>query len=265
METADHKYTDSELIGTRGWWFRFLKLHPVTSPPTSQKSVHELIRHPETHTPNVAFKNTSLNAIREFWSFEQELSFVFAWCLAISTLLSFTTTSVSRLSLLHEGHVDPRLPVTSGHLCVWTPICWHTHLPESLSREACLIGRPSLEKSLHTPLLTILEAELCGLPFIWGCGQLSYSHTSGRSRFSVFALVCSMWPHGQEMVLKYPLDLRFVLHFMNHYRSDLRFCFTGFLMPLTEAGHWQTVLVDKSAEICHYQNSKPCLMLVSVG
>ena len=45
----------------------------MTSPPTGQKDVQELARHPATLVPNKAFRNLSLDTISEFCSFEHEL------------------------------------------------------------------------------------------------------------------------------------------------------------------------------------------------
>ena len=45
-----------------------------------------------TLTPNAAFKNPSLKAMREFRSFEYKMLILLAWCPAVNALLSFTTT-----------------------------------------------------------------------------------------------------------------------------------------------------------------------------
>ena len=60
METAAHKYSDLRLTGTR----RMMMLTPETSScylTTNQLEEHELIRHPETHIPSVAFFKTKQN------------------------------------------------------------------------------------------------------------------------------------------------------------------------------------------------------------
>ncbi|KAJ8785237.1 hypothetical protein J1605_007456 [Eschrichtius robustus] len=67
---------DPILVGTRS--LRFLKHQPVTSPPTNQKKVHELITHPTTLSSKTVFKNPCLKAIREFGSFEHELPILLA-------------------------------------------------------------------------------------------------------------------------------------------------------------------------------------------
>ena len=40
---------------------------------TNQRIIRELVTHPVTHTPHLAFRNPSLKAIGEFGSFEREL------------------------------------------------------------------------------------------------------------------------------------------------------------------------------------------------
>ena len=76
-----------------------MMLTPEISPsdliPTNQKNVHELIMHPTTLKPNVAFKNPSLKAIREFRSFEHELPILLAWpCNKCCTFLHYNPVSV---------------------------------------------------------------------------------------------------------------------------------------------------------------------------
>ena len=65
MEDGDNMLTTNtktpDWLEPEGWW-RFPKHHPVTSQPTNQKNVHELIMHPATLIPNVAFKNPCLGA-----------------------------------------------------------------------------------------------------------------------------------------------------------------------------------------------------------
>lgn len=75
---TEHKYLDFRLEPDGGWLI-FLKYYPITSPPISQKKV----KHSSTLLSNFAFKNCSLNTIREFNSFKQKLLILLAWCLAI--------------------------------------------------------------------------------------------------------------------------------------------------------------------------------------
>lgn len=44
----------------------------MTSPPTGQKDVQELVGHPAILAPNVAFKSPSLDTISEFWTSEHD-------------------------------------------------------------------------------------------------------------------------------------------------------------------------------------------------
>ena len=54
--------------------------------------MHELISHPTTLIPGVAFKNPSLKANGEFGSSGHLAARFLCWALAIDTVLSFTTT-----------------------------------------------------------------------------------------------------------------------------------------------------------------------------
>ena len=62
----------------------------VALPPTKQNKVVELITHPAILTPNVAFKNHSLRAIKKFGYSEHELPVLLAWHPEIFAVLSFT-------------------------------------------------------------------------------------------------------------------------------------------------------------------------------
>ena len=49
----------SDQLGPVGWWYWLLKYYPVISPLISTEE-WELIRHPVTHIPTIAFNNTAL-------------------------------------------------------------------------------------------------------------------------------------------------------------------------------------------------------------
>ena len=139
VEDGDYMLTTStetpDWLEPEGWWLRFLKHHPVTSPSTNQKNVHELITHPVTLTPNVAFKSPFLKIIKEFGSFEHEFPILLACRPTINSVLSFTTTQLSVDS--HSGE--------------WTQVCFGNTLGPSRHSYICTKPFPA-----HT-----------FLPFLW--------------------------------------------------------------------------------------------------
>lgn len=160
--------------------------------------------------------------------------------------------------------MDSSLPVTSEKLCVWTPVCWHTHLPKVCQgRHALLEGHLWRWAFTHN-YQPCWRQKWVAMQFIWGCGQLSYSHISIRllQVFSFcFCLECvAVWPpDGAQVPFRFEVWFTFCPESLEFWFSIL---FTEFLIPLKQTSHWQTVLDDKSAEICHYQNAKPCLALI---
>ena len=83
-------------LAPKGRWLRFLKHHPITSPPTKKI----IVMSPETFTPNIVFKNPSLKDIGEFRFLS--MSCLFSLLGAVNAVLSFMTAGVSRSVLLYR-------------------------------------------------------------------------------------------------------------------------------------------------------------------
>ena len=107
VEDGDHMLTTStknpDWLKTKGWWLRFLKHHPVTSPPTNQKKV----MFPEPLTPNLSFKTLPWKPLRSLGLLSMSCPFSLLGpmlgALQINAGLSFTTSLSQYMALLHVG------------------------------------------------------------------------------------------------------------------------------------------------------------------
>ena len=77
-----------------GWWCWL----PITS-PTDQKNIHKLITHPTTLLPHPVFKDFTRKPSGSPGLLSTSCPGFLAWCPAINSSLSFTTTGVSSLAL----------------------------------------------------------------------------------------------------------------------------------------------------------------------
>ena len=80
----------------------------------SEEYTYKLITHPTTHLYHPVFKHLSLKAFGEFEPFKHQLPGLFAWCPAINTALSFTTTHLSWLHCVQASRPKfglVRLPI----------------------------------------------------------------------------------------------------------------------------------------------------------
>ena len=112
---ADHKQGTPDWMEPEDWWLRFLKHDPVISPPTKQKNVQELLRHPATLTSKAALKNPSQKSSRELGLFECELLILLAWHPAINTVLFFTKTSCEKIDFAARWASGPKLSSNDLH------------------------------------------------------------------------------------------------------------------------------------------------------
>ena len=115
----------------KGWWLRFLKCHPGTSPSINQRTVHELIRYPQTISFTLSLKTLPWKPSRSLLSTSclfsllvgvvvQLLSYVWLfttpWTTAHQASLSFTISQ----SLLKLMSTESMIP--SNHLILCRPL-----------------------------------------------------------------------------------------------------------------------------------------------
>ena len=115
----------------KGWWLRFLKCHPGTSPSINQRTVHELIRYPQTISFTLSLKTLPWKLSRSLLSTSclfsllvgvvvQLLSYVWLfttpWTTAHQASLSFTISQ----SLLKLMSTESMIP--SNHLILCRPL-----------------------------------------------------------------------------------------------------------------------------------------------
>ena len=114
----------------KGWWLRFLKYHPGTSPSINQRIVHELIGCPQTISFTLSLKTLPWKPSRSLLSTSclfslligvvQLLShvrlFTIPWTIAHQASLSFTISQ----SLLKLMSTESMIP--SNHLILCYPL-----------------------------------------------------------------------------------------------------------------------------------------------
>lgn len=86
VEDGDHMLIP-DWLNPEGWWLRFPKYHPVTSPPTNLKKVYQLTTILQSSPLVLSLKPSPES---EFRSFELELP-VLAWCTEINSYFAADT------------------------------------------------------------------------------------------------------------------------------------------------------------------------------
>ena len=170
---ADHKHVDPRLVGTRTLMIKI----PETPPCYLTTNQSEQSPQATTRTPSVLFKkkNPSLKAIREFESFEHELS----------SLFPFVVQSLSRVQLLvTPWTVACRLPCPTLSQSLLKLMSIESVMPSShfiLCRPLFLL--PSIFPSIN---VSSIESTLCiRWPKYWSFSISPSSEYPGLISFSI--------------------------------------------------------------------------------